>query len=207
MGNIQQSKVRVQRWPSVHGPLLGPPVIILDLHKAAEALSFSGFMKPFIVEMIKQKLEAGEVFVNRAQVLGDDELPLVPNGHALALHTKSEYRIATQEEVLTYVDSQEYANVTGHAVSKRAQSKVYVLHYHEGAKLIEAYEKLPRQAREVLDILNEASRDSFSEASIEVLLGENVGRLKTRQEPIRIFGFYRRDFIDQGHLEEVEGGD
>lgn len=198
------NKVRIQRWPGPMGPVVGPSLIIESLHKVAVGLSKSGFMGPWIVEKIKEHLLSGGVFTNRGQSVHDDELAIVPNGQQLSMQVRSEYRLATEQEVLNYVDTQQFANVTGHAVSRRAQEKGYILHYHEGVQLIEAYDKLPRQARVILDLLNETGRETFTEASIEVILTENKELLKTKQEPIKIFGFYRSRFLSEGHLESTE---
>jgi hypothetical protein len=112
--------------------------------------------------------------------------------------------MATEAEVLNYVDTQKFANIVGHPVSRRAQEKSYLLHYHEGVKLIEAYDKLPRQAKVVLDLLNDAGRESFTEASIEVILVENAELLKTKQDPRKIWDFYRSRFLEEGHVEKLE---
>jgi hypothetical protein len=198
------SKVRVQRWPSPGGPVIGPALIILDLGYVAEALAISGFMKPWIVEQIKAHLKSGGEFINRGLVPRDNEEALVPNGESIAVQVKSEYRMATEQEVLDYVDTAQFANITGHKVSARAQERGFLLHYHEGAELIAAYDKLPRQAKVVLDLLNDTGRENFTEASIEVILTENQDELKTKQDPMKIFAFYRHRLMEEGHLEEVE---
>lgn len=197
------SKVHVQRWPSPMEPVLGPSVIIDGVDKIAEGLAISGFMRPWIVEQIKSHLLGGGIFLNKGATLHDDEEPIVPNGQAVAVHPKSEYRLATEAEVLNYVDSVQFANVTGHRVSARSQEKAWILRYHEGPELIEAYDKLPRQAKVILDLLNDTGRESFTEASVEVVLVEHVEELKTRQAPLKIFNFYVHRLIDEGHLEEV----
>jgi hypothetical protein len=174
------------------------------MDQIAEGLAKSGFMIPWIVDKIKDHLKSGGVFLNKGQGKGDYEDALVPNGHQVALIVKSEYRLATEKEVLDYVDNAEYASVTGHAISKRAQEKAYALHYHEGPKLIEAYDSLPRQAKVILDLLNDTGRESFTEASIQMILLDGKELLKTKQEPMIIFGFYRKRLIEEGHLEETE---
>ena len=198
------SKVRVQRWPGLQGPVVGPSLIIMGLTEVAEALAISGFMRPWIVERIKEHLRSGGEFTNRGATTRDDEMALASNGQALEMRVKSEYRLASEAEVLNYVDTAQFANVTGHRVSARAQERGFSLHYHEGAALIEAYDNLPRQAKVILDLLNDAGREQFTEASIEVVLVEHASELKTRQEPLKIFNFYRHRLVDEGHLEEVE---
>jgi len=203
LGQKMSTKVRVQRYASALGPVVGPALIISPLNKVAEALADSGFMRPWVVEQIKQHLLNGGTFTNRGTDIGDYEPAIVSNGQQLHMQVRSEYRMASEAEVLTYVDNQEFANVTGKAVSKRAQERKYVLRYHEGPELIQAYDSLPRQARVMLDILSEAGRESFTEASIEMVLTENVERLKTKQETSVLFGFYRKRLVDEGHLEEA----
>lgn len=176
----------------------------MGLDKVAEALSISGFMKPWVIEKIKSHLVSGGMFLNRGSTAHDDERALVPNGLVVGMAVRSEYRMATEAEILDYVDNQQFANVTGRQVSKRSQEKGYVLHYHEGAKIIAAYDDLPRQAKVVLDVLNDTGRENFTEASIDMLLTEKKDLLKTKQDPLKIFAFYRRRFIDEGHMEEVD---
>ena len=197
------NKVRVQRWNGPLSPVIGPNIIIGDLDKIADALVGSGFMHNWFLEKVKEHLLSGGVFTNRGEHRSDYEDSIVPNGQVVAMQVRSEYRMASEKEVLDYVDTQQFANVTGHAISKRAQETRYALHYHEGAKLIEAYDGLPRQAKVILDMLDEAGRESYTEASIEMILSEGADRLKTKQEPGKIFGFYRRRLIDEGHLEEL----
>lgn len=198
------SKVRVQRFPGVMGPVVGPSLIIMGLDEVAEALAISGFMRPWIVGQIKGHLASGGEFTNRGATVRDNEPALASNGQVLDMQVKSEYRMATESEVLNYVDTAQFANVTGHRVSARAQERGFLLHFHEGAELIEAYDRLPRQARVILDLLNAAGREQFTEASIEVVLVEHADELKTKQEPLKIFNFYRHRLVDEGHLEEVE---
>lgn len=196
-------KIRIQRWPGPMGPVVGPSLMILSMKRTVEALSVSGFMRPWIEEKIKEHLLNGGVFLNRGAEMAQTEEAIVPNGSAVSLRVRSEYRLATKDEVLNYVDTEAFANITGKNISRRSQEKSYVLHYHEEPALIEAYDKLPRQAREILDILVETDRESFTEASIEVVLTEQADRLATKQEPMKIFAFYRARFISEGHLEST----
>lgn len=202
--NSKTQKVRVQRWPSPMGPVVGPHIIVLDIETAAEKLAVSGFMKPWIEEQIRTHLMGGGCFQNKGLTKRDDEEALVPNGEVLSMRVRSEYRLATEGEMLDYVDSVQYAEVTGRTISKRSQEKGYLLHYHEGVALIKAYESLPKQARVILDLLNATGREQFTEASVTLILSENTEALATRQAPDKIWGFYRRRLIDEGHVEEVE---
>ena len=197
------TKVRIQRWPSQMGPVVGPSLIIADIDKIVDSLTVSGFMRPWIASKIKEHLLSGGVFTNRGETKADDEDPIVPNGESILVRPRSEYRVASEGEVLDYVDHVQFANVTGHRVSAKAQEHVFILRYHEGVELIQAYERLPRQAKVVLDILNESGREQLTEASIEVLLVEQEERLKTKQGAMKIWGFYRHRFIEEGHLEEA----
>ncbi len=192
-------KIRVQRWPDTY-TLMGAPILIKDLEEAAEYLAASHWMRTWIEMKIREALLAGEMFTFSKRALMDEGGVWKgrPDG------VVAEWRVATQEEVLNYVDTAQYAEMSGRSISRRAQEKGYLLHYHEGGELIEKYDKLPRQARAVLDILNEAGRENFTEASIELLVNEKVDRLKTKQTAQLIFGFYRKRLIDEGHLEEVD---
>jgi len=44
----------------------------------------------------------------------------------------------------------------------------------------------------------------FAAGAIEVVLTENQDELKTKQDPMKIFAFYRHRLVEEGHLEEVE---
>jgi hypothetical protein len=200
---VSPNKVRCQRWHSPMEPVLGPPVIIDSVDRIAEGLAISGFMRPWIVDQIKTHLLSGGIFTNPGATMQDDEEPIVPNGQSVVVRPKSEYRMATEAEVLDYVDHAQFANLTGHRISARAQEKCWTLRYHEGPELIEAYDKLPKQARVVLDLLNDTGREQFTEASIEVILTEHADALKTKQEPMKIWGFYRSRFLTEGHIEEA----
>jgi hypothetical protein len=197
------SKVRVQRWPGLQGPVVGPSLIIMGLTEVAEALAISGFMRPWIVEQIKEHLRSGGEFTNRGAMTRDDEMALASNGQALEMRVKSEYRMATEAEVISYVDTSQYAQISGRKVTARMQEAAYSLHFHEGAFLIEAYDRLPRQARVMLDVLNESGKEDFTEASIFLLLSENADRLNTRQDSSKIWAFYRHRLLEEGHLEEI----
>ena len=201
------TKVRIQRFPCAMGPVVGPAVIIDGIDVVAKALVVSGFMRPWLIQKIKRHLLSGGEFLNKGQSMSDEEEAIVPNGEVLSMRVRSEYRMATEGEVLDYVDHSQYAGIVGHKLSARAQEKQFTLHYHEGAEVIAAYDRLPTQAQVILDVLNETSREVFTEASIEVLLVKAVeeGRLKTRQEPLKIWNFYRHRLVDEGHVEESGG--
>ena len=183
----QLTKVKIIRHPGSY-TLIGRPIIILSLEDAAKALRISGFMDDWVCEKIKEHLLNGHEFANRDETTGTP---------------KSIYSIATEQDVLDYVDSIEYEKTTGHRQSSKAQVTAYRLHHKETPELVAAYDDLPRQAKIILDLLLQAKRDKFTEAAIEMLMVEHVEDLKTRQAPIRIFMFYRRRFIGEGHLEEI----
>ena len=201
---LSKDKVRIQRWPSPLSPVVGPSVMVMPIDRVAECLVDSGFMRGELVRFVKSSLLSGKAFMNKGDTLQNYEDAIVPNGQTLTMQVRSEYRMATEKEVLDSVDSQAFSAATGRALSKKALETRYVLRYHEGAKLIEAYDALPRQAKVVLDILNDSGREELTEASIEMLLNDRVDELKTKQDAGKIFGFYRRRLIDEGHLEEVE---
>lgn len=197
------SKVRVQHWPGPMGPVVGQSLLIMDLDTVAESLILSGFMAPWLIERVKEHLKSGGVFINKGQSVKDFEKVLVPNGHSIYHQVRSEYRMASEKEMLDYVDHAQFASVTGRKISARSQEKAFLLHYHEGVPLIEAYDKLPRQAKVILDLLNDTGRENFTEASIELILTENKDALKTKQDPMRLWGFYRHRLVEEGHVEEL----
>jgi hypothetical protein len=196
--------VRVQRWDGPMGPVVGPRIIVLSATRAAEALAISGFARPWIVEKIREHLLSGGTFINKCSSIKDDELAIVPNGESLSMQVRSEYRLATHDELIDYVDLEKLANVTGKKITARSQERKFRLLYHEGPELIDAYYKLPRQARVILDLLNEAARETYTEAGIYLILSEHLEELKTRQDPERIYGFYKKRLTDEGHLVPIE---
>jgi len=202
------NRVRIKRWPGEF-TVVGPPVAMVDVDRAAECLYGSGFMRGWIQEKIKEHLLAGGTFVNHDDGPQDYEEAVVPNGQQLYLRVRSEYRMATELEVLNWVDTVQFSASTGRAISKRAQERGYVLHYHEDVRRIAAYGGLPRQAKVILDVLSEAGREEFTEASIQVVLTtpEVIDRLKTKQDPMTVFAFYRKRLVDEEHLEEVGADD
>lgn len=183
-------------WPDNYS-LMGPPVRVFDLDEVADNLAASGFMLPWIAARIREELKSGTVFQNVAR-MGD-------GWRGRADGVKAEYRLASKDELLNFAETVRHANVTGHAMSRKSQEKAYVLHYLDSTKTREDYEMLPKQAKVVLDILNDSGRENLTEAAIEVLLveGANSGTLKTKQDPMKIFAFYRKNLIEGGHLEEV----
>jgi hypothetical protein len=174
---------------------MGPPVLIKDVDEAADLLAQNQWMRPWLAAKIKDALLSGEIFQHERRVLDDD----VDRWKGRSDGIVAEWRMASESEVLDYVDTAHFANVTGKEATRRSQEKAYVLHYKKDEPL---YSDLPRQARVILDLLAAAKRDKFTEASIEVILTEHAEELKTRQPPIRIFTFYRRRFLDEGHLAE-----
>src|SRR5690348_14323243 len=103
------NKVRVQRWSSPMGPVIGPSIIMGSLDHISHCLALSGFMLPWIEGKIKEHLLSGGTFTNRGQTLQEDELSIVANGSVVAMQVRSEYRLATEKEVLDYVDTQQFA--------------------------------------------------------------------------------------------------
>ena len=188
----QNIQVKCSRWPDEY-TLIGPSVLILELDDAAEKLATSGFMRAWVAAKIREALLEGVVFENTRRI------PESWKGRQDGV--VAQYRVATKEDVLTAAESVSAAFVSGKANSKRAQEKQYQLCYDNSAG--SSYHSLPRQARVTLDILHDAARNPLSEASIEHLLVERAEELKTRQPPMKIFGFYRKPFIEGGHLKEL----
>lgn len=194
-GKKMSDKVLIRRFPDQH-TVIGPPVIIKGIDEASELLAQNAWMRLWVAEKIKQALLSGEIFSYFRRM--DVDWRGRPDGLV------AEYRRASEEEVLNFVDTEQFVTSTGHAISRRAQETGYILHYHEGSVLIEAYDSLPRQAKVILDVLNETGRENFTEASIEVVLSDKADLLKTKQPPMKIFMYYRKRLVDDGHLEEVE---
>jgi hypothetical protein len=184
-------KVIVSRWPDDY-TLIGPPVIVLDLDEAAKNLAVSGFMTSWVAEKIKEAMLDGVVFTNTRR--------LTDSWKGRADGVVSEYKVASQEEALVAANSGATAHVTG-KVSKRAQEKQYEVLRDDSVG--SSYHSLPRQAKVILDVLAKSGVSPISEAGIEHVLVENAELLKTRQEPMKIFAFYRRPFLDGGHLKEL----
>lgn len=193
-GEMTEDRVIGKFWPDNYS-LVGPPVRVFDLEDIADNLAVSGFMVPWIAAKIREELKNGTVFQNVSR-MGD-------GWRGRADGVKAEYRMASRDELLNFAETVRAANVTGHAMSRRSQEKEYILHYLDSNEVREHYETLPRQAKVVLDILNDSGRENLTEAAIEVLLVEGAEKLRTKQEPMKIFAFYRKVMVDGGHLEEV----
>jgi hypothetical protein len=180
--------------------------LVVPIDKAAQGLAVSGFARSWVVQRIKEHLLAGGTFLNSGKMLTDDEPALLANGEQLYVHPRSEYRLATDQEVLDYADVAEHAAITGQTLSRRSASKAYVLRYHEDLARIVSYDELPSQAQIILDLLNEAGRPRLTEVSIAIILeeGKAKGRLVTRQEAMTVFGFYRHRLVEERHLELME---
>ncbi len=195
---IVPDKVFIQQYPGEH-TVVGPPKLIRDLEEVADGLAESSFMKVWISGQIRKALTEGHVFQNIGRV--------TEQWRGREDGVKTEYRLAKRSQVLDVAENQKYATVAGRAISRRVQEKGYILHYLESDPVREAYERLPNQAKTILDILSESGREELSEAAVMVLLSEEVSRLKTKQEITSLFGFYRRRLVNEGHLEEVEDED
>lgn len=187
-------KVFIQQWPGEHS-VIGPPSMIKDLEEVADGLAESGFMKVWISGQIRKALAEGHIFQNIGRV---DQ-----NWRGRDDGVKSQYQIARRSEVIAVAENQKFTTMSGHAISRRAQEKAYVLHYLDSDTTRELYESLPKQAKMLLDILSESGREEFSEAAVIVLMSEQLERFKTKQDVTSILGFYRRRLINEGHLEEV----
>ena len=59
---------------------------------------------------------------------------------------------------------------------------------------------LPPQAIELVGIILNDSNDSWTEPELQKLIDENSEVLKTKQEPWKIFQYYRKALIDAGFL-------
>lgn len=196
-------KVIIRRFPDSYA-VVGPQVVVKDMSEALEWLAGSGFMRDWVKGQIYDALMRGEEFRNVKRIS--------EGWRGREDGVVSIYKIATKEEVLNYVDSSAFAEVTGHKVTKRAQETVYYLRYHEDLDRVMAYDLLPRQAKVTLDLLAEckesdgSDRKSFSEAAISVILNEPKARerLKTTQPSMSIFNYYKKRLLEEGHLEEKE---
>lgn len=187
-----ENRVLAKFWPDEF-TLMGPPSVVLDIEEAATNLAESGFMRSWIVAKIRDALKAGETFQHVKRVgagwKGRDD------------GVKAEYRIATRDEVVNFAETQKHAEISGHAITKRAQEKSYLVHYLDSNDSRAKYDALPKQAKMILDIFNESGRDTLTEAAIEVLLTEQAVRLKSKQKPMQVFGYYRSMLVRDGLLE------
>ncbi len=192
---MTEDRVLGKFWPDNY-TLIGPPVRVFDLEEVADSLAVSGFMVPWIAAKIREELRGGTVFQNVARI--------TESWRGRADGVKAEYRMASRDELLNFAETVRAANVTGHAMSRRSQEKGYVLHYLDSNATREHYETLPRQAKVVLDILNDSGRENLTEAAIEVLLVEGKEKLRTKQDAMKIFAYYKKLFVEGGHLEELD---
>lgn len=191
---LTEDKVIGRFWPDNYA-LMGPPIKVFDLTELADNLAASGFMLPWIAAKIREELRAGTIFQNVAR-MGD-------GWRGRADGVKAEYKLASKDEILNYAETVRHASISGHAMSRRSQEKGYVVHYLDSDPVRESYEKLPRQARVIMDVLNDSGREILTEAVVEVLLLEGKEKLRTKQDVMKIFAYYRKDLLEGGHLEEV----
>lgn len=193
---LVEDRVVVRFWADEFA-LTGPPVVVLELEDVVEKLASSHFMIPWIANQIRGALKSGEVFQNVHRV--------TERWRGRADGVKSEYRVATRDEVLNYASTGQNASLDGRPVSRRSQELSYTLHYLDSDGVRAAYERLPKQARLMLDLLNESGRTTLTEAAIGLLLSDAVKaqKFRTKQEPIKVFSFYRNQLIEEGHIEEL----
>lgn len=180
----KQARVKVTRFRDGYS-LVGPPVVIFPLEETAKLLRRSGFMDEWIERKISEALAAGHEFVRRSPETGG---------------VASVYKMATDDDVLFLADA---GMLTDRPARRRSSTEqAFILRFQTTDDLKAKFANLPRQAQVVLSLLKAAGRDRFSMGAIEVIMTENVESLKTRQDPVRIFAFYKNRFLSEGHLEE-----
>lgn len=175
-------KVKIDRFPHDGYGLVGPPTIVDDLSVITEKMVKSGFLLEWLKARVTEALLNGEVFESRSSVSGQ---------------LRATYKLATEQEILDFADAQQ---VEGKGfVKKTARAKS--VHY-EVTDL--DHSALPRQAQVILEALKASGRDQFTEASVEVVITASDVKeaLKTKQDPMKIFGFYRRRLVNDGFILE-----
>jgi hypothetical protein len=191
---MKKDKVLVRRWPDQYA-LLGSPSVVLDVEEAALSLAKSTWMHSWCAAKIKEALLDGVQFdYSRSTDTGMGWRGR-PDGIV------AEYRLASDEEIQAALDMV-VATSNGSHVSKKAQEKGYELQYQVDSDRTAAYAALPFQAKVVLDILNE-NGSTFTELRVQALMVEHGARLNTKQEPYKIFAFYRSRFLREEHLKEL----
>jgi hypothetical protein len=176
---------------------MGPPTTIMDVDDAAEALSHSAFMRVWCANKIKECLLAGDTFEHSCRTDVDGSWRGRPDG------VVARYKLANDDEIQSAADHSAVVS-TGHAVSKKALDKGYQLFYMSDADRTAAYSTLPFQAKKVLDLLKEhGGGDTFSELRVHAIMTEHGAVLKTKQDPMKIFAYYRSTFLKQELLKET----
>ena len=106
------------------------------------------------------------------------------------------------ELFLTVGDRVGFKQVTTAAGTKPKENYTINL---DAIKVVKAggYYSFPRQAQQILDSLIHAGLSYYKEADLERHMADLVASrtIKTRQEPWRIFQFYRPQFLDAGLVE------
>ena len=195
---MKKDKVLVSRWPDQY-TVVGQQKIVLSLEEAALALAQSRWMHSWCAAKIKEALLEGVQFDYSKPVNTEIGWRGRPDGIV------AEYRLATDQEIQVALDMAIVSESGGGTtrVSSKAQEKSYELHYQPDSDRTAAYAHLPYQAKTVLDLLHEANQPILTELKIQALMVEHGARLNTKQEPYRIFAFYRSRFLREEHLKEL----
>lgn len=190
-------RVSIKRWPDRY-TLVGPPMIMKPIDEAVEALVCSTFMRPFFREIVKQRLLNGEVFSHHEDPSDGWR------GRADGL--VAEYALASMDDEVAHAEMLKHAESVGRTSTRKLAEVEYALNMVNNQEMEQRRVALPKQAKTILRTLINSGRSSFTEAAIGVLLDSAKEELNTVQEPMKIFNFYRKRLVGEGHLLTAQGG-
>lgn len=183
--------VRIERFPDEH-TVIGPPVMLRDIDWTVDALMASSFMKEWFRNRIIEHLEGGGTF------------------ECLSSTTQkptSVYRLAKDEDIRELAASGQLEVAKGNQTAKSARQKagnqLMFTIVPSSKKLDAKLEGLTKQARQIIELLRAVGQSEMNEKEVEVSLD---GKIKTKQPVMRVFGFYKKTFVEQGFI-TTSGGE
>lgn len=187
-------RVIIRRYPDNY-TLLGRDLIVIPLDTALDKLLFSGFMREWIKDKMREHLEKGGNFT----CLADTGNP------------KSVYTLATEAEIMELAVQgkldQARSDVGGGIKAPRRSGKTYKFTLPEGKARDEVLKQLKGQGRLMIEFVIESGVFEYSVEALEALLEKNRPRLNTKPERklLELFRFHMSEtYKKMGIVEVVE---
>lgn len=104
------------------------------------------------------------------------------------------------EQIAQEIENVELTQLLSELNKKEVKTKKhYYVHVRE--RVLEANVKYPYQMIELHKILEEQEKETMELAEIKELMAENAERLKTKQDPYRIYAYYQARMENEGWIE------
>ena len=180
----------ITRFPGDYA-VCGSPTMLWDWDKTIEGLMVSSFFRPWIEQKIAEHLASGKTIDN-----------VSPQGKVI-----SRYKLATEQDIIDLAASGMLEVARGNVSAKSARTKMAkqtTYHFSTKTPALEAL-KLPKQAKQILGFVWEYEKLSLSEQELGALLeAKKASGLITSVQPmLRVFGFYKKPFFENGCLKET----